>query len=362
MALVRVLSVVGYFALPPAFFIGFALLSGGLEGYGPLHAASFACGITSYLMFCLQFVLAARPRLLERAFGLDALFRFHAGAAPAAILLAVAHGQFLVLAQGKAPGYLPYTLGGIALTAYAVLGIAAVLLLGGARVGGIHAVARMRSIAQRAGLDYGRSKVFHNASLIVSAVACVHALAVPVVAYSSPLRLLFALPFAAAFCFWLRHKAFRSGRSFGIVAMEREAPRVTMLRVRALDEYSWKPFRGLRAGQFAFIRPRIPGLGREFHPFTIAGWDAGSHELVFRIKAVGDWTMRLLDSIPSFPGERGDHPWTVALDGPCGRFCLGDRMPKGCEQGPVVCIAGGIGVTPFLAMAAEELQIGRAHV
>ncbi|MGO4623589.1 ferredoxin reductase family protein [Ensifer sp. 2TAB8] len=95
--------------------------------------------------------------------------------------------------------------------------------------------------------------------------------------------------------------------------------------------------RRLRAkpGQFGFLRVMKPGL-REPHPFTIAGIDADG-VLRFAIKPLGDYTQALRDDVAV--GDR------LKLEGGYGRF----NHRRGSKK--QIWLAGGIGVTPFLAMA-----------
>ncbi|QRM55458.1 ferric reductase-like transmembrane domain-containing protein [Sinorhizobium sp. BG8] len=97
--------------------------------------------------------------------------------------------------------------------------------------------------------------------------------------------------------------------------------------------------RKLRAtpGQFGFFRAYRRGL-REPHPFTIAGMeDDGS--VRFAVKPLGDYTRALRDGL-----EVGDE---LRLEGGYGRF---NHRRGGSKQ---IWLAGGIGVTPFLAMAGR---------
>lgn len=95
--------------------------------------------------------------------------------------------------------------------------------------------------------------------------------------------------------------------------------------------------RPLRAtpGQFGFLRVLKTGL-REPHPFTIAGID-GDGTVRFAIKPLGDYTQALRDSVAV-----GDE---LKLEGGYGRF----NHRRGARK--QIWLAGGIGVTPFLAMA-----------
>ncbi len=99
---------------------------------------------------------------------------------------------------------------------------------------------------------------------------------------------------------------------------------------------------GHRAGQFAYLRfDRVEGA----HPFTIASADHRDGLLRFQIKALGDFTRRLPQRLAVGQG--------LTVEGPYGRFLL-DRRDRRARQ---VWIAGGIGVTPFIAWL-EALRTG----
>ncbi len=120
-----------------------------------------------------------------------------------------------------------------------------------------------------------------------------------------------------------------------IVAIEHPAPDVTTVRCR-LD----RGWRGHRPGQFAFVTfDDKEGA----HPFTIASADHGDRVISFQIKALGDYTRSLATRLQ--PGQ------TVRVEGPYGRFDIARCNPRARQ----IWIAGGIGVTPFLAWL-ESLQ------
>lgn len=89
-----------------------------------------------------------------------------------------------------------------------------------------------------------------------------------------------------------------------------------------------------KPGQFAFLNFAPEGED-EFHPFTIAS--AGhSDTLVFYIKALGDHTAKLQKTIK--PGQ------PVIVDGAYGRLHAKRDVNK-----PQIWLAGGVGITPFIA-------------
>jgi len=97
-------------------------------------------------------------------------------------------------------------------------------------------------------------------------------------------------------------------------------------------------------GQFAFIKIDYPGL-REPHAFTFAS-SPGSRNLRFVIRELGDWTKAIKEQDLKGVG--------VAVEGPYSLFA-----PSGDENQPVVWIAGGVGITPFLS-AIEQAEVSSA--
>lgn len=104
-----------------------------------------------------------------------------------------------------------------------------------------------------------------------------------------------------------------------------------VLAVRCRVDRGW---REPSPGQFAFV---TFSAGEGAHPFTIASIDAQQRVLGFEIKALGDYTARL--------GQRLRAGMPVQIEGPYGRFDFRRARPSARQ----VWVAGGIGVTPFLA-------------
>lgn len=96
------------------------------------------------------------------------------------------------------------------------------------------------------------------------------------------------------------------------------------------------------AGQFAFVTFASIGAGNESHPFTIASAST-DERLRFGIKNLGDFT----NSLGQLKVGAIAH-----IEGPYGYFSFSKISGK--KQ---TWIAGGIGITPFLAMA-QSLPVG----
>lgn len=96
---------------------------------------------------------------------------------------------------------------------------------------------------------------------------------------------------------------------------------------------------GHQAGQFAFLKAD----DREgAHPFTISSAWKGDGHLVFSIKGLGDYTRKLPELL--HVGQ------SVTVEGPYGRFDFQGRSDR------QVWIAGGVGITPFMARLQHLAQ------
>lgn len=121
-----------------------------------------------------------------------------------------------------------------------------------------------------------------------------------------------------------------------VVTVEKATPfdggmDITFRAKRHLPEFS--------PGQFATLAHNR--LFTETHPFTIAGGDNTSRRFV--IRAAGDWTCRFVSTVQS--GDR------FRLGHSAGQF----RPQTHKARNEQLWVAGGVGITPFLA-ALERMQ------
>ena len=127
----------------------------------------------------------------------------------------------------------------------------------------------------------------------------------------------------------LRRKVGARRRALGTIEALVHHPDNRVLKVSIKLQGHWP---GHEAGQFAFVTfERSEGA----HPFTISSAWQGDGRMSFLIKGIGDYTGQLPDTL------RVGQPATV--EGPYGRFSFtGEKTRQ-------VWVAGGIGITPFIA-------------
>ena len=141
-----------------------------------------------------------------------------------------------------------------------------------------------------------------------------------------------------AYAWTLLPETMRPSRGYRIAALEQTGGALAV--VMEPDGKGLRP----RPGQFGVLR--FTGAGRgEPHPFSFSHIGADGR-LRVTIKALGDFTYGL--------GQALQVGQELRIQGPFGRFHLAGK-------GPEVWVAGGIGITPFLAWA-EALKEGAGPV
>ncbi|ROS05457.1 NAD(P)H-flavin reductase [Sinobacterium caligoides] len=92
-----------------------------------------------------------------------------------------------------------------------------------------------------------------------------------------------------------------------------------------------------------YLQLRVPKLGRyEWHDFSLTGGREGDDVIVLKIKAQGDWSDALYDQL----GNDGRAELDVDIRGP---FASPAARPTRRRE-PILMVAGGIGITPFLGL------------
>lgn len=299
----------------------------------------YLSGFLSIAFMSVTMMLSTRPAWLETPFnGLDQVYRLHKWSGILAVVFAALHwliemGDDLVkslfgragrLAEPDFTGFVD-TMRDTAedIGEWAIYLLAAMLVL---------------SLWKR--FPYKAWRYIHRVMPVLCLLLAFHAVwLAPLTWWQQPVGLLLALLLtggSVASIMSLGGKVGKSRQAQGTIkSISTSVTGITEV-VCQLD----KKWQGHRAGQFAFVTfDRLEGA----HPFTIASSDQGNGQVTFQIKALGDYTKHLEHRLKT--GQ------TLMVEGPYGRFNF-KQGKCGAEQ---IWIAGGIGVTPFLAWL-EALQ------
>jgi predicted ferric reductase len=302
------------------------LAKGGTRGVSLARSLAQLSALLAATLAVLNFVLATRARFIERLFGpLDRVYAVHRLVGASAFIFMLYHPLLLVvdampnhalaLRYLVPGGNLAYTLGIVAL--------------------GLFIISIVLTLFVR--MPYHWWKRTHVLMGIPLVALGFHVFTVPSdVSRFWPLTVWVALLFAAAAgaAVWRRFLYARFG--------PRHAYTVRQVRqLGAITEVYLVPHGSPLAftpGQFVFVSFLSARISPEKHPFTISS-APNSPELRLSMKILGDWTAEL--------GALAAGTDAVVY-GPYGAF--GERAFQGA--GDQVWIAGGIGITPFLGMAA----------
>jgi predicted ferric reductase len=297
-------------------------------------AIALSLGCLAFTIFCLQFVLSARLKLLDWLVPQNQLLVLHGVMAGVGLLVAFAHGVMVAWGDEGSHSALAEA-GEIARLLFLLTIIGGVLLLGTTMLEHVPGYTRLRRwIRSTLRLRYHWCVWAHNFALVAACAMVVHILLL-----SAPTLVPFKVAGVTLFtiCVGL-HVYNRLIRARVLPLWEctyadDAAPDVRVLRFSGSE--GQRLFH--RAGQFAYLSLRSAGL-REPHPITISADRDG--EVEFDIKAVGDWTRRLAKV------EVGHE---ALIHGPFGAFTAAEAQ----ADAPLILLAGGIGVTPLLAMLRD---------
>ncbi|MBI4754420.1 MAG: ferric reductase-like transmembrane domain-containing protein [Betaproteobacteria bacterium] len=313
--------------------------AGGTAPWAIRQEALYLTGLLSIALMSFAVLLAARPAWLEGPLGgMDRMYRTHKWAGILAVGFAALH--WLVEMSDDVIKALVGREGRLPKEKYA--GFLEVLrdLAEGMGEWAIYAVLAMLALTLWKRFSYRPWRFLHQAMPAIYLMLVFHAaLLAPADYWSEPAGWLLVLLLTGGVYGSLHSLTGRIGRSRQvqgkILSIEQSAADIVAVRCR-LGE-GW---RGHRSGQFAFITfDRAEGP----HPFTIASADRGDRTVTFHIKALGDYTRSLAGRLQA--GQ------PVTVEGPYGRFDMARRNRRAQQ----VWIAGGIGITPFLAWL-ESLQ------
>lgn len=103
------------------------------------------------------------------------------------------------------------------------------------------------------------------------------------------------------------------------------------------------------SGAYYYIM--IPSINYEWHPFSVSNCSL-SDQLLFIISIRGDWTKQLKDKL------KNTNNCIAIISGP---FHTSSCNILNNESDSILCIAGGIGITPFLSIIDDKVQINKIN-
>ena len=297
------------------------------EAEGLVYDVGRNLGLAGFMILILQFVLAARIKWIERAFGLDILIRYHQHIAIAAVCFLLLHPVLLALGGSDWELLL-----GLDLPWSIWAGKAGLILLL------LNVLLSQKQ--RRLGLSFEKWRLVHDilAPALLGLIV-LHSWFAGADLELASMRVLWIGAFLLAAGIFLHHRFLRP------YLLSREAYRVRDVRQETDDVWTVElaPPKGVRTedflpGQFHFLTFfRDPSLPVEEHHWTISSSPGHKDAVSSTIKEAGDFTATIGRTQP------GD---TAAVHGPFGRFSY---LLHSVER-DLVFLAGGIGITPLMSM------------
>lgn len=292
-------------------------------------------GTSAYTWFIWQFILSARPKFIEVAFGMDKLYQFHGLMAIVAISASLVHKVINESIFGES---FMTTLGSIALVIFIVVSsVTLVLMTTPFILGKLKLVKWIKKLIQTIKfIRYEFLKLFHNITIIAMIFLFLHVLNTTTAKTSTLAFSMYTLYFICATLFYLYHKVFKayylSDYNYTVNRVKQESPNMWTVE---FAEPNGKKINYL-PGQFGFFTFKSDKVLEQEHPFSISS--SGSNgNMSITVKELGDFT-RQMNNL-----KIGDK---VYIDAPYGRFSYMNHL----HEKDLVFIAGGVGITPIISM------------
>ncbi|MFW5867410.1 MAG: ferric reductase-like transmembrane domain-containing protein [Armatimonadota bacterium] len=297
-----------------------------IDSLGRVHGHTVIAGrlaaMFATILIMVQFVLGARLKPLDEAFGLDKILKFHRATGTTAVVLATLHPILIYITPQYALGAIgdgiwPEGLGALALAALVVIAVTSI----------------WRKFLN---LSY---EAWHR----------IHYLAFVVVILVGAHSLIIGSDMQGGWAMWT-WIALLGAYLLLFVWARMIRPRLIMVRKWRIDRVApvshdtWeldltpRGHSGVRhlPGQFAFLTIHYDDRRDERHPFTIASPPREDGSVSFTIKESGDYTARIGET------PEGAH---AIVEAAYGQF---SHLRHGGDR--LLMIAGGVGITPMLSM------------
>lgn len=292
-----------------------------------------ATGAASYAFFMAEFILIARSKFIEKYFGLDKFYKFHAVMAVVALFLAYLHKETELVRRFSGREF-----GENAFDIFLIIIILALIFMADTVVMKIKPLYSLRKFLEKIKLAKYEFQVFiHNLTVAGIVLLFVHVYLTTASKLNPAVRTAYIVYFGLSICFYIYHKFLKililKSRWFTVGEVIKEADSIYTLR---LIPVNGKIF-AYKAGQFGFIRFFGKAISSEEHPFSISSSPDNQDYISVTIKELGDYTSKVKNVTI---GTK------VFLDGPYGNFSY-TNYP---HEKSTVLVAGGVGITPVISI------------
>lgn len=327
-----------YFLLPILLIA--AIFTSNPGYYGAAGFIPMILGATAFTLLNMQLILSARPKWIEKHFGLDKFYQFHSIIAVIAIIAAFVHKLIM---GGLFHESFTTQLGDIAIGIFIFAAVMSLIFMADTLPKIFKPVRTFRDYFLKWKFTkHNFQLLLHNINLAAVVLIFIHVM----LSYSAQnitVKCLYILYFGTAVSFYLYHKIIRSHikrLSFTVEEVIHESESMTTLLMTPNKSEIF----GYIPGQFAFLRIYDKAVSLEEHPFSISSSPLNKHGVTVTIKNLGDWTSGIK---AVSPGSQ------ASLDAPYGRF---SPVLYNCEGG-IVLIAGGVGITPMLSILRYYAEV-----
>lgn len=336
----RVLFLLVYFLSPLLPMV--AIYQSNPDRYSDLSILTpMVLGCLAYTWLTAEFILSARPKFIEKYFGLDKFYRWHGFMALVSVLLVIFHKMIEEMVMGE---FLTSKVGDFAFIIFLGITVLAIFFMTDSYLQKIKPLLALKKYFEKFSVaGYNFQRLLHNFSILGLVVMYIHVMLTSSARMSATVGAVYTVYFAIGVASYFYHKVLKRywlSKQFIIneVLSEGKPESTKMWTLRMIPRegkiFSYKP------GQFGFLRVFGPGLKPEEHPFSISSAPANQEYLAITIKELGDYTATIKNIKPGF---------TALVDAPYGKFSY-HNFP---EEESTVFLAGGVGITPALSMLRQ---------
>lgn len=319
-----------YFASPIVPIL--ALYKANSEKYTQInYLISMILGATAFTWMVNEFVLIARPKFIEKYFGLDKVYRFHGIMAILSLLLIFLHGDIEESLVGES------STGQLAFVIFGAITLLSFLFMVDSIVSRIKVISYIKKKVRSFKIFKYEFQVFlHNASIVALVIMYVHVITTSMAKYNNQVAVVYTVYFMIAVGFYIYHKFLKrfifKKNIYAIIDVIKENENIWTLKLKPRKGkiFDYKP------GQFGFIKIFGSNIKAEEHPFSISS-KPGDEYVSMTIKELGDYTEKI---------QLAKNGYTAYIDAPYGKFCHVDYP----EEKELLFIVGGVGITPVLSM------------